>query len=580
MVELNPAQVIAQDAAYNHPGTPVERAAAIADFNAALNEPCRGPVGTAAWWLWSRPDGGNEGSARAEHADLAATLARLPATDADFARAMWELYGSEAHYVPGRAGGWYLWQGTHHAQDDCLLADRRIGTIQAFQLNEAVAACRQRVHQNAERGLAPEATAADRKAAKDAAWAPWKKAEGFAAKLKANDGLSAALGYTARTLGVSASAFEDRFPDCLNTPDGLYELRTGMIAERGIDPATGLARRHDPADMITYCTPVSPGWGSRCPLFWSTLCRMCARPDDSAPGGYVLDLELAGYVLRTLGYAILGHNPDHRIFFWNGPTKSGKTVVLTVVCAVLGPLAKPGTGNALICYEPHGRNARVENSVAGKRVVVVAESSEHRKIDEAQVKRLTGEPEIDRDQHYAVKEIATMVTWTIISPTNEMSSLGRPDDALRRRYAVIPTGPTVPEDEQAAELAKQIIETEGPAVLALLMRAASRYYAEGLHDPLSVRMATDAYFGESNQVAAYVRDCLVPREGAALERTAVYANYEQWAGKDKEFKRNTFYKKLGEQPGVTMSGYEDSGHGKVLGMTWSESQVGNPDWVK
>lgn len=487
----------------------------------------RGDPDTWGYWLYWK-DG---------KIDIDVSLIGLPADDNAFALLLFGGNPGHMHNVPGRSGGWYLWDGKCHHPDDSDAAGKVVVSA-SLRLSQALDNLRKAITRDVNN--TPDNRRKDRETALEDLMKP---AIRYVAGLVKNAGKTAALGYAATKCGTSRTELDEALPNWLNCDDGTWNLRT-MRCEP-----------HDPADMITYVLPYAPDWSEKCPMFLDAVHRLAGRDDD-----------VAKYILRVLGYTLIGDNPERSIFFWVGPTGSGKTVVLDVVRRILGDLASPDMGNDLICVTRHGRNARTEFSIMGKRLVVVAESSEHRKIEEAQVKRLTGESVVAIDQHYAVRKTEARRTWTIIMPSNEMPSTGKVDSAIRDRFVIIPTGATVPAEERVKDLASKIVKNEGPAVLGLLMHYAWRYYREGLPAPLAVAAKSDAYFGSQDQVAAFLADTALMGPGRHVDRPDAYKRYKDWAGDDRSLSRNAFYEELGKQPGITVN----EGSRRFEGLCWRE----------
>jgi P4 family phage/plasmid primase-like protien len=496
------------------------------------NQPAqRGPAASWDWWIWRRPGG---------EIDDGETLKYLPVDDTRYVRLMHERYPDLHKHVPGPQGGsWLLWDGKFFRPDDSSEAAKLVlGSSQELAI--AMAACKTEVHRRAEAALGAGAEPVAIRNARAAAWKPWEAAEKYAAGLRKNAGRSGATASYAVACGAPASEFGERHPEWLNCEDGTWDLRT--LWRKG----------HDPADRITHCLPAPDMYGG-CPMFLGVVQHLAGN-----------DPDVAGYILRLLGYCLLGGNPERKIFFWVGPTGSGKSVVLNVVRRLLGPLATD-SNNDLICVTRHGRNARTENSVRGRRLVTLAESSEYKRIDEAQLKRMTGEERVNVDKHYATETIDTAVTWTIVMPTNDLPAMSKPDDALRDRFAVVPTGQPMPHGQRIKDYANKITESEGSAVLWLLMRFASRYLAaHELPEPLAVTAATDAYFGMQDSVAAFLGESAEHTVTGWVDKSESWKRYCAWAGDDRPLTRNGFHASMKNQPGIRLN----DGSNRYEGITW------------
>lgn len=434
---------------------------------------------------------------------------RIPTDDQDASAWVAARYPGWLHHTPV-TGTWYVWNGQCHKPDDSALVSR-MGRSLADDAMRWVNAWLER----------EEAAEARAKAHLDAAARYWKA-------VRRSSGHNGMLSMLAGQVGISADAMAEQHPEWLNVADGTLDLASLEL------------RPHDPGDLITYCvdTPWRPE--ARAPMFWSLLSRMCGN-----------DPEVADFCLRALGYGLLGHNLDRRIFFISGPTSSGKSQVLYIVRSVLGAIAHESQAE-LITYVRHGRNARSENSIRGKRLLSVTETSERMHIDEGQVKRLTGEPVISVDQHYAKTELKTPVTFTIYVVTNAMPAVTHFEDALRERIIVIPGGPTIPEAQRDRYLAEKILEREREGVLALLVKGCREFFLRGMDVPGAVAAETLKYQREQNTVAAFIEDVMVRDQSMTLSvpMTEAWSAYQSWARGSVALGRNQFYEAMAAEPGI------------------------------
>lgn len=487
-----------------------------------MSEPQPGQAGSWQYLLLWRADGS---------IDAGATIARhLPVSDTDAALLVSRERPGELHYAV-QSGTWHIWDGRCHRPD---LSDKAGRLVMDFALRAQYAISQlysQVARDVAVRQPADAAEGVVRKAIDDA-WKPAGPAVKYAAGLMKAAGSAALLRVLATTCGVPDEAMAEREPWLLNCSNGTVDLRTGVV------------RPHDVRDMLTHCLDTAYDPGAQCPGFWSVLCRMV----DNDPA-------VAEYVLRVLGYCLIGGNPKQLVWFIDGPTNSGKSLVMHVVRSVLGDLAHESQ-TALITLVRHGRNARVENSIRGRRLVTITETSSFMTIDEGQLKRITGEPVISVDQHYSKTEIRTPVTWSIVIITNKMPSLVNFDDAMRRRVVVVPGGQTIPDGEIVEGLGDRLIATESAGILAMLVRACAEVQRTGLTPPLAVHLKTAEYVSEQDTVSAFAAECCVlmpyPLGGVtyAVSNQEAWQAYQNWSSGSGRLGRNEFFAHFGSVPGV------------------------------
>jgi P4 family phage/plasmid primase-like protien len=478
---------------------------------------------------------------------LGATQAALVSNDQDAAAFIAAERGGGLNYAVA-SDTWHVWDGRCHRPDSSGKAGLA-GLDYADRLRQMLDYARAWVTEDTDRRLAPGATEAARRQARTEAWAPWLASEKYAARLRSNAGQAALLGMLARACPRADEDLDERHPGLLSCANGTLDLATLAL------------RQPRMADMITYCLDTRWNPAAECPRFWSLVWRMCGR-----------DAEVAGYLVKLLGYALLGDNREQKVIFIAGPTGSGKSQVLRIVKEVLGPLAH-NSGAELITVVRQGRNARKENSVRGRRFVTITETSQWMNIDEAQLKRLTGESEISVDQHYAKREIAARVTWTIFVATNEMPNLTNFDEAMRRRIIVIPAGESIPEFEVDPRLSDKILGSEREGILALLARGCQEYHrSQNLEMPWRVREMTELYAHQQDTVGSFLADCMVIggwSVNGGVPQSDAWHLYQKWSDGSARLGRNTFMERLGAHPAVTWNKVTR----RFEGVAW------NPDWA-
>jgi putative DNA primase/helicase len=473
--------------------------------------------------------------------DLAATKAACPVNDLNAARLLnGKLYPGLLHYVPGQRGTWYVWDGRCHRPDESAAIGRLIqdyAAHYALMLRHA-----QQDFNGAVAAANPQVTGGDLETLQARRWkAEWGSPGGpasYAAKIQSAAGLAALRMVLSEQAGVSDDTMADHWPYCLNVANGILDLRTGDL------------HPHDPAAMMTYALDAAWDPAARCPRYERLLYRSTGEV-----------AETYAFLVKVLGYALIGENPLAKVFFLNGPPANGKTALLRVLRGLLGPLghnAEP----SLVCKSRDGRNAREEHSVRGVRAIVISETSSGIHIDEAQLKRLTGEAEITTHQHYAMVKNRTAVTWLIIFATNEMPMILHLDGGARRRICVVPMGPSIPEAEWDDTMVAQILAEEASGVLALLAwgcRAAlaERFRAETL--PTGVLAETQQYITDQDTIETWLSeraDVVAPGlngERPKEQPALLWHSYHRFYGPQPHLNRQEFFAGLAGRHGVERS---------------------------
>lgn len=479
---------------------------------------------------------------------LETTKHALPVNETQAAELLKAEHGQDwLHYAVG-SDTWFTWTGQCHEPDTRGSVGRIVMGL-GWRLIDVLNTARQLEAQRVNARMPDGSTEAAEEQARKQAWADWKAAETFAWSLMKAAGQNALLTVLARVCACADEDIDERNQGLLNMANGTLDLASLEL------------RPHRREDMITYALPDEWAVNAQCPRFLSLVHQVCGW-----------DNEVAWYLLKLLGYSLLGDNREQKIIFIAGPSGSGKSVLLYVVSQVLGALAH-ASGAELITVVHQGRNARKENSVRGKRLVTITETSKFMTIDEGQLKRITGEPVISVDRHYAKTELKTNVTWTIWVATNDMPNLVNFDAAMKRRIIVIPGGPGLREDQMDPKLADKILgnEHERQGIIALLAKGCREYHRSGhLAMPLEVQMMTEAYAAEQNTVTQFLADTMVINGyGPGIPQHDAWLGYSQWAKGGPSLGRTKFFEYLKAQPGVKYS----SSSRRFENLAW------NPDWA-
>lgn len=485
----------------------------------------RGDAGTWRYWAYWDEETGQVDIGRSSGGD--GIIPGMPRNDREYAVLMLARMGARAHWTSRKGGGtWRVWDGTHHREDDSLQADRDLVNVAAAELQWCAHELREAIRTEAM--TEPEAQR------ENTLKRLMGQADGvlkFAARLMTGTGHAAVMGVLKTYMGVPDSAFTDRWPEHLNTPAGIHDLRSGRIWP------------HDPRAMISYVTPYAPDFRADCPLF-----RRLVRHLATTENGYSAGIE--AFILRVLGYALLGDNREQRWVWFLGQTASGKSVLQELMRQVLGTLAAEGDKNLVLVSrdKPH---ARSENNLRGRRVVFFAEWGDYDHADENKYKQLTGESRLTLNELYSVLPHDSRTAFLPVTFTNDMPTIGDADSAVARRTLVCPAGLTMPEDARVSGLADVIARAEGGAVLALLMRECFSYLREGLVIPHEVTMATDLYLGMQKREALFIDEyCARKAEGYADARQ-LWDLWTRWSeSRSVRLSRQKFYKRIEALPGI------------------------------
>lgn len=312
----------------------------------------------------------------------------------------------------------------------------------------------------------------------------------------------------------------DAQPYELNTPGGVVDLRTGLLLQ---PTPTALHTR------ATRCTPdptYSPGDAPRWEKFLA----------DTFAG----DPDLTTYVQRILGQALIGVVLEQMLPFAHGSGANGKTTMLGVVQRLVGigddgySISAPA--DLLLATANPGHPTEIAR-LAGARLVVTSELEDGQRFAEAKVKMLTGRDTIT-GRFMRQDWFSFTPTHTLFLLANHQPEVRAGGEAFWRRIALLPFLHTVPPEDRNPHLEDDLVQQEGPQILAWLVAGAATYLRAGIVRPASVEAATTSYATAQDTVGRFVNDCCDTAapgtQTYAVASGALRLAYETWCRQEGE----------------------------------------------
>jgi putative DNA primase/helicase len=209
----------------------------------------------------------------------------------------------------------------------------------------------------------------------------------------------------------------DSDPWLLNTPTGTIDLRTGQT------------RPHDRKDLITKTTAVGPD--GACPMWLAFLNRIFNR-----------DQDLIGYIKRVLGYSLTGSVQEHSLFFCHGTGGNGKGVLLGTWHKILGEYSAIAPMSTFTATQ-NERHPTELAMLRGARLVTAQETEDGHHWAESKIKALTGGDPVSA--RFMRQDFFTyQPSFKLIVAGNHRPSLRNVDEAIRRRFNLVPFTVTIP----------------------------------------------------------------------------------------------------------------------------------------
>ncbi|MGW0345990.1 DNA primase family protein [Streptomyces anthocyanicus] len=305
---------------------------------------------------------------------------------------------------------------------------------------------------------------------------------------------------------LSASLLDAR-PHALCTPEGVIDLRTGMLTP----PAP--EQHHSRATSVAARPMPTPRWKR---FLGDTF-------GEDAEGRQLID-----FVHDLLGYSITGDVGAQIMPFLYGHGKNGKSVLLDVVVKLLGDYADAAPPGFLMTRPFEGHPTDLAE-LHGRRVIVCSELRPGDRFDETRFKHLTGGDRIKarRMRQDSFSFAPTHKLWLL---GNHRPEVGTGGYAFWRRMRLVPFERTVAADRRIDNLSDLLVAEEGPGILHWLVTGA-RNYLNGSRDltgPPRVQAADLAYAESEDQVGRFLAERCVLAPGMRAEQGRLYSSYKEW----------------------------------------------------
>jgi putative DNA primase/helicase len=295
----------------------------------------------------------------------------------------------------------------------------------------------------------------------------------------------------------------DADPWLLNAPGGMVDLRTGKIRQARVE------------DYCTKITAVSTS--GDCPTWYAFLHRVT--------GG---DEELIAFLRRVCGYALTGVTHEHALFFLYGTGANGKSVFISTIAGILGDYHTTAPIETFTASQSE-RHPTDLAGLRGARLVTATETEEGRRWAESKIKALTGGDKISaRFMRQDFFEFAP--AFKLMIAGNHKPGLRSVDEAIRRRFHLIPFSVTIPAVERDRDLAERL-KAEWPGILAWMVDGCLEWQATGLQPPVAVTDATAAYLAAEDALAEWLDECCWRDPKTWTASSALFGSWSEWATK-------------------------------------------------
>lgn len=271
------------------------------------------------------------------------------------------------------------------------------------------------------------------------------------------------------------------------------------------------------------------------PTEWHGLHEPAPRFEQFLSEIFAGDTYQIGFVQRLYGSGISGLVTEHILPIAHGEGRNGKDTLYETFASVLGEYAAPVTTDILLEHK-HNRDAPTPSIYAlrHRRLVWASETNENARLNAGQVKWLTGGGTITARTLHA-KPITFTPRYLLTLVTNHRPHASADDYALWKRILLIPfteafvEEPRQPNEHQRDPHLKEILKSEGPGILAWLVRGCLDWQADGLNPPPAVRLATQNYRDDEDTISQFIAERCILSPEASCRGGELHAAYMEWA---------------------------------------------------
>jgi putative DNA primase/helicase len=410
-----------------------------------------------------------------------------------------ETFSNDWMFITGYEA-WYRWMETHWQQDDTLEME--------YQLQEMIRAMNEQAH---------EAVAKAKKEGDE------DKAKAFAAYINATkrskSRVSSIEGMARQQKARAAASLDSG--NALNLLNGTLSLDDLLV------------RDHDRNNLLTYCLPYEYDYQATCPRFKQFISEVLVKEDGKTP-----DSDLALLAQELVGYSLTRETSQEAMVWLSGEGGNGKTVTITVLSKLLGPLA---VGMDFQTIGIAGNYDLAE--LPGKRIVFSTESERGGSMAEGYIKRIVSGETINARAIYG-KPFSFQSTAKIWWAMNDKPTVRDTSNALYRRLKLIPFHRVFKESEKDVHLIDKLCE-ELPGILNWAIEGLLRLRRQGqFTSAAAVDAAKDEFRYESNPVAQWLKERT--EAGGETLATSAFQNYSNWCVRSNqpEFNSTNFGREL------------------------------------
>lgn len=235
------------------------------------------------------------------------------------------------------------------------------------------------------------------------------------------------------------------------------------------------------------------------------------------------DEDMVRYILRLLGYGLLGNRADHIWAIFHGPRgRNGKDTLMKVVSKVLGGALAIRIPTAMLLQQSFQRSSSQPEpdiiALRGAKIAFASEVEAGQRIAMSKLKDLTGGAIITARGIQDKLMTSWEQTHLLFLLTNDLPKMKSDDDAFWTRLHAVHwpirfvDNPQAHDERQRDPRMADKLKEEGSGILACLVLGCMDYLKQGLNPPEKVLAYTREQRDNFDDIGQFVTDACIREE--------------------------------------------------------------------
>lgn len=330
-------------------------------------------------------------------------------------------------------------------------------------------------------------------------------------KIQSKAGVGNIMGLLRALRVVPRDAF-DADSWVLNTPSSLIDLRTNEPIARV------------PESMVSKVTAVdaAPYYDPANAPKWEAFLDFVTKGDE----------ELAAFLRRYAGYCLTGDNSEKKFLFMWGRSETGKSTFINTLSEIMGGIGPTSYAGyvAMNSLLDMGRG-NIPDDIAqlpGKRLVTASEPKANAYWNDELIKAITGRDVLTVRKLYE-SNFQLKPQFKLLVGGNTEPKLGRLEDGMKTRLLIAPLDNVVPKEEMKSQYEIELVNEEGPHILAWMIRGCQEWQERGLDAPPAVQAKTEEYWDAEDRYGQWLEEECDLATGVSATLHELYRSWHVWA---------------------------------------------------